>query len=300
MTSAISAFCMESVLGLLPGETARPVEDVRGDLLDRRARGGSEARRPRGRRGQGAVRRRGTARDPGGGGRGRSFRPCSSRRPYRRRVRRARLPPGRRRLRRCLRWRGRPRSPRRRTPDRARTREVSLLWNSIPKRPARRISEWQTLFPSPTYASRTPESVPKRSRRVIASASACRGVALVGEAVDHGDRGVLGELLDLRLLERPDHQCREETGKDERRVAVRLAARELELGCGEEQGHPAELRDSDLESDARSGRGLVEDEADRPPGEDAELAATRALGLELVGQVEQRREALLRSSSPLA
>ena len=127
-----------------------------------------------------------------------------------------------------------------------------------------------------------------------------QGVALVGEAVDHGDRGVLGELLDLGLLERPDHQCREEAGEDERRVAVRLAARELELGCREEQRHPAELRDPDLECDARSGRGLVEDEADRPAGEDAELAATRALGLQLVGQVEQRLELLSCSSSRLA
>ena len=46
----------------------------------------------------------------------------------------------------------------------------------------------------------------------------------------------------------------------------------------------------DLERDARPCRRLVEDEADRSPGEDAQLRSAGPLGLELVGEVEQRPE----------
>ena len=45
----------------------------------------------------------------------------------------------------------------------------------MPNRAAIRMSEWQTLLPSPTYAMRRPASVPNRSRSVIASASAWSG-----------------------------------------------------------------------------------------------------------------------------
>jgi hypothetical protein len=117
---------------------------------------------------------------------------------------------------------------------------------------------------------------------------------LVREAVDHGDRGVLGELLDLRLLVGADHERGQEAGENERGVAVGLSARQLELRRGQEERHPAQLRDPDLERDPRAGRGLVEDEADRAPRQQAELRPPRALGLQLVGEVEESRELVAR------
>ena len=119
-------------------------------------------------------------------------------------------------------------------------------------------------------------------------------VRLVGQAVDDGDRGVLRELLDLGLLEGADHERGEEAREDERRVAVRLAARKLELGRGQEERHAAELRDADLERHACPRRRLVEDEPDRAARQDAELGTPRALGLQLVREVEERLQILTR------
>ena len=119
-------------------------------------------------------------------------------------------------------------------------------------------------------------------------------VGEVGEAVDHRDRGVLGELLDLRLLVGANHDRGEEAREDERGVAVGLPARELELRRGEEERHPAELGDPDLEGDARSRGRLVEDEPDRAAGEKPELAAAGALCLQLVGEVEEHCELVAR------
>ena len=102
---------------------------------------------------------------------------------------------------------------------------------------------------------------------------------------------MLGELLDLVLLERPDHERGEEAREDERRVPIGLAAGELELGGGQEQRHAAELGDPDLECDSGARRGLVEDKPDRPPGQNPQLASACALRLELVGEIEQRLRA---------
>ena len=101
---------------------------------------------------------------------------------------------------------------------------------------------------------------------------------------------MLGERLHLVLRERPDHQRREEAREDESGIAIRLATRELELGCRQEERHPSELGDPDLERDACSRGRLVKDEPDRPAREKPELAAPQSLRLELVGEVEHRRQ----------
>ena len=46
---------------------------------------------------------------------------------------------------------------------------------SIPSFAHATMSEWQTLFPSPRYATRTPSNPPSRSLIVITSASAWHG-----------------------------------------------------------------------------------------------------------------------------
>src|SRR6476659_9728795 len=112
----------------------------------------------------------------------------------------------------------------------------------------------------------------------------------VGEAVHDRDRRVLGELVDLRLVERPDRDRAQEAREDERGVARRLPARELEISCRDVQRHPAQLGDPDLGADPRARRGLAEDEADRPARQDPQLTTARALDLELVREVESGAE----------
>ena len=173
----------------------------------------------------------------------------------------------RRRRCRCSSWR--PTGTTRRPPRREDTRREAAT-NSIPVRAAMRISEWQTLFPSPRYVSRTPASRPKRSRIVIASARAWSGCG-VGETVDDRDRRVLGERVDLRLVGRWMRIALR--SGDDRGVAGRLAACELQVGGGHVERHPAELGDPDLRADPRPRRRLPEDEADGATGEDAEARA---------------------------
>ncbi len=134
------------------------------------------------------------------------------------------------------------------------------------------------------------ETLPNRHR----VGQCLQRVGPVGQPVDHGHRCVPRELVHLRLLERADHDRAEEAGEDEGRVAVALAARELQVGGRQVERHPAELGDPHLEADARPRRRLVEDQADRSPGQDPQLLAARPLELELVGEVERRLELLAR------
>ena len=71
----------------------------------------------------------------------------------------------------------------------------------------------------------------------------------------------------------------------ERRVAQRLAARDLQLVAAQHQRMAAELDDADLERDSRPGRRLLEDEADLAIGERARAVRS---ALELGRAVEQR------------
>ncbi len=65
-------------------------------------------------------------------------------------------------------------------------------------------------------------------------------------------------------------------GEHERRVAQRLAARELELVGAQHHGVAAQLVDPHLERHARARRGLLEDQRDAAPGERAARTAARA------------------------
>ena len=69
---------------------------------------------------------------------------------------------------------------------------------------------------------------------------------------------------------------------------------ELEIGGGEVETGAAELRDPDLERDARPRRRLLEDHAERPAGEEVRLLAGGAGRLQLVGEVEHRQPLVAR------
>ena len=120
---------------------------------------------------------------------------------------------------------------------------------------------------------------------------------LVREAVDHGDRGVLGELVHVGLREGSDHDRVQVARQDVGRVADRLAPPELEVGCREMERRAAELGHSDLERDARPGRRLLEDQPDGAAGEEVGRLALGARRLQLVGEVEDLLE-LIASPRP--
>ena len=105
---------------------------------------------------------------------------------------------------------------------------------------------------------------------------------------------MLREDVDLLLVERADQERADEARQHERRVAVALAPRQLEVARGQVQRHPAELGDAHLEADAGARGRLVEDHPDRPSGQDAELLAPEPLLFQLVGEVERELEFLAR------
>jgi hypothetical protein len=114
----------------------------------------------------------------------------------------------------------------------------------------------------------------------------------VREAVDDRDQGVPCELFDVLLGEGPNHDRVEVAGKNGRRVLERLASAKLEVAGREVEAGPSELRDPDLEGDARPRGGLLEDHPQRPAGEQVVLLAPFLLLLELVREVERALELL--------
>ena len=94
------------------------------------------------------------------------------------------------------------------------------------------------------------------------------------------------ELLDVVLSEGADHDGVQVPREHRRRVLERLAAAELEVAGREVEAGAAELRDSDLEGNARPRRRLLEDHSQRPAGEEVVLLALFLQRFQLVGEVE--------------
>jgi hypothetical protein len=115
-------------------------------------------------------------------------------------------------------------------------------------------------------------------------------VRLVGEAVDHGDVGIAGELVHVGLGERPDHDRVQVAREHEPGVPDRLAAAELEVRGRQVEPDAAELPHPGLERDPGAGRGLLEDHPERPAGEEAALLARGVGALQLVREVEHAHE----------
>ena len=103
---------------------------------------------------------------------------------------------------------------------------------------------------------------------------------------------MLREVLDVLLGEGADHDRVEVALENVSRVPDRLAAAELEVAGREVEPVAAELRDPDLERDSRSRRGLLEDEPDRPAGQELVRLALALELLQLVGQVEDALQLL--------
>jgi hypothetical protein len=115
-------------------------------------------------------------------------------------------------------------------------------------------------------------------------------VELVGEPVDDRDVRVRRQLVDVRLLEGPDHDAVEVARQDPRGVFDRLSASQLEVAGGQVEAAAAELRDPDLEADPRPRRGLLEDHPERAAGEIVMLDPLLLARLQPVGDLEKRQE----------
>ncbi len=113
---------------------------------------------------------------------------------------------------------------------------------------------------------------------------------VVRQAVDHGDVGRVRELVDVGLLEGADHDPVQVARQHSARVPDRLAAPELQVAGGEIERRAAELEHADLEADARSRRGLLEDHPERPALEMPVLDALPLPRLQAVGEVEDLEE----------
>jgi hypothetical protein len=92
------------------------------------------------------------------------------------------------------------------------------------------------------------------------------------------------DLLELLVVERADDERVEVAREGRRRVADRLPARELQLVGSEADGVAAELRDRDLERDARPRRRLAEEQPERPPRQQ------RRAGVRILLQLERQRD----------
>src|SRR5690348_5577433 len=109
----------------------------------------------------------------------------------------------------------------------------------------------------------------------------------VGEPVDDGNVGVLGQLLDVLMSERANHDAVDVARQHARGVGDRLPASELPVARREEERVSAQLKRPDLERDARARRRLHEDHGERLSGE--RLLVVRAAS-HAFGEHEQRVE----------
>ena len=119
------------------------------------------------------------------------------------------------------------------------------------------------------------------------------GMLLVGEGVDGRDAGKPCKGFDIGLLEGADNGSVDHPTKDPRGVFDRFPATQLDLAGGEEEDIAAEFADTDLETDARAGRGLGEEETPALAGKGAGGVAAPGF-LEPGGEVEDPEDLGLR------
>jgi len=116
------------------------------------------------------------------------------------------------------------------------------------------------------------------------------GMVERGERVDDGHLGRGGELGHRLVGAGADHDRVDVAREHPRRVANRLATRELQFVAAQDQRRRAELGDADLEGDPGPGRGLLEDEGDAAAHESLPAKALTPTGFQRGGAVEQLAE----------
>ena len=113
------------------------------------------------------------------------------------------------------------------------------------------------------------------------------GMQEVREPVDDGHVGEPGELLDVRVRERPDHDAVHVPGQYARGVGNRFPAAKLHVARREEERVAAELEGPDLEGDTCPGGGLHEDHRE---GLSLQRLARVLATAHPLGEIEEREE----------
>ena len=116
------------------------------------------------------------------------------------------------------------------------------------------------------------------------------GVAEIGEAVDHGDGGILGQGLHLLLGEGADHNAVTEPGEHPGRVLHRLVPADLAVLVGEVDGVAPQLVDARLKGHPGPGGALLKNHGQGLPCEEGVGDARLAHGLQLVGGVQDLQD----------
>jgi len=110
-------------------------------------------------------------------------------------------------------------------------------------------------------------------------------VEIVGQAIDHRDRTVLREVEHRLVREGAGHDAVDVAREDPGSVGDRLAAPELDVAAGEEEGVAAHLHHADLEAHPGAGRGLLEDHPQALVSEGG--AVCLGMGLDVGGETEE-------------
>lgn len=120
------------------------------------------------------------------------------------------------------------------------------------------------------------------------------GVGVIGEAVDDGDGGELGEALEFIVLEDAGHDGVGHAGEDACDIGDGFAGAEADFGGGDVEGVSAHVVHGGFEGDAGAEGGFFEDAGEDFAGGDGVIASG---GLELFfetfGDVEDVYEGLL-------
>ena len=119
------------------------------------------------------------------------------------------------------------------------------------------------------------------------------GVAEVRQAVDNRDAAHARQRFHFFLRKGANHDAVQIAAQDARSVLHRFAAANLQIAAGQEQRMTPQLVHARLKADARAGRGLLKNHAQRFAFEDVVLHAGFGFRLQAVSEVKQLRDFFL-------
>ncbi len=99
------------------------------------------------------------------------------------------------------------------------------------------------------------------------------GVGVIGEAVDDGDGGVGGEVLEFLVFEDAGHDAVDHAGEDAGDIGNRFPRAQTDLGGGDVEGVSAEVIHGGFEGGAGAEGGFFEDAGEDFSGRNGVVAA---------------------------
>ena len=146
-----------------------------------------------------------------------------------------------------------------------------------------------TLLPSPTQASFEPGELAEVLAQRVQVGQRLAGMRLVGQPVDDRAVGVAGDFLDRGVLLRADDDHVDHFAQHAGEVGDALALAEADV-VAEHDAAAAQVGDAGLEADPRPQRLLLEQQGQRPAGQERLAQALGVLRLEVFGDGEDPRD----------